>query len=109
MTGRYPMRYGLQTLVMFPSHAYGLPVDERTLPQTLKEAGYDIYIVGKWRLGHADKKYWPQNRGFEHFYGNLVGEVGYFSNDRGGGVDWQRDGRFLKEPGYFTDLTATRP
>ena len=104
MTGRYPMRYGLQTLVIFPSHTYGLPVDERTLPQALKEAGYDTYIVGKWHLGHADKKYWPQNRGFEHFYGNLVGEVDYFSKDRGGVIDWQRDGRFLKEPGYFTDL-----
>ena len=32
MTGRYPMRYGLQTLVIFPSHTYGLATDERTLP-----------------------------------------------------------------------------
>ena len=40
MTGRYPMRYGLQTLVIFPNHTYGLPTDERTLPQALKEAGY---------------------------------------------------------------------
>jgi len=30
MTGRYPMRLGLQTLVIFPSHTYGLPLDERT-------------------------------------------------------------------------------
>ena len=27
MTGRYAMRYGLQTLVIFPSHTYGLPTD----------------------------------------------------------------------------------
>ncbi len=40
MTGRYPMRYGLQTLVIFPSHTYGLPTDERTLPQALKDVGY---------------------------------------------------------------------
>src|SRR6266851_2258748 len=33
MTGRYPLRYGLQTLVIFPSHTYGLPTEERTLPQ----------------------------------------------------------------------------
>jgi len=32
------MRYGLQTLVIFPSHTYGLATDERTLPQALKEA-----------------------------------------------------------------------
>ena len=104
MTGRYAMRYGLETLVIFPSHTYGLPTDERTLPQALKDAGYDTDMVGKWHLGHADKKYWPQNRGFDHFYGNLVGEVDYFTKERGGIIDWQRDGTFLKEDGYFTTL-----
>ena len=104
MTGRYPMRYGLQTLVIFPSHTYGLPTDERTLPQALKEAGYRTAMVGKWHLGHADQKYWPQNRGFDHFYGNLVGEVDYFTKERGGLIDWQRNGKFLKEDGYFTTL-----
>ena len=34
MTGRYPIRHGLQTLVIFPSHGYGLPTDERTLPSS---------------------------------------------------------------------------
>ena len=102
MTGRYPMRHGLQTLVIFPSHTYGLPTDELTLPQALKEAGYQTAMVGKWHLGHADQKHWPQNRGFEHFYGNLVGEVDYFTKDRGGLIDWQRNGTFLKENGYFT-------
>jgi arylsulfatase A-like enzyme len=65
MTGRYPMRYGLQTLVIFPSHTYGLPTEERTLPQALKEVGYRTLMVGKWHLSHADKKFWPQNRGKE--------------------------------------------
>jgi arylsulfatase A-like enzyme len=104
MTGRYPMRYGLQTLVIFPSHTYGLPTEERTLPQALKETGYRTAMVGKWHLGHADQKYWPQNRGFEHFYGNLVGEVDYFTKERGGLIDWQRNGQFLKEDGYYTTL-----
>jgi arylsulfatase A-like enzyme len=104
MTGRYAMRYGLETLVIFPSHTYGLPTDERTLPQALKDAGYETAMVGKWHLGHADQKYWPHNRGFDHFYGNLVGEVDYFTKERGGIVDWQRDGKFLKENGYYTTL-----
>jgi arylsulfatase A-like enzyme len=104
MTGRYPMRYGLQTLVIFPSHTYGLPTDERTLPQALKEEGYATMMDGKWHLGHADKKYWPQNRGFDYFYGNVVGEVNYFSRERGGLIDWQRNGTFLKETGYYTNL-----
>jgi arylsulfatase A-like enzyme len=101
MTGRYPMRYGLQTLVIFPSHTYGLATDERTLAQALKEAGYQTYMVGKWHLGHAYKKYWPQNRGFDHFYGNLIGEVDYYTKERGGVIDWQRDGKFLNEKGYY--------
>ena len=104
MTGRYAARYGLQTVVIFPSHTYGLPTDERTLPQALREAGYQTAMVGKWHLGHADKKFWPQNRGFDHFYGNLVGEVDYFTKERGGLIDWQRDGKFLKEGGYYTTL-----
>ncbi len=104
MTGRYPMRYGLQTLVIFPSHTYGLALDERTLPQALEEAGYTTLMDGKWHLGHADKKYWPQNRGFDYFYGNVVGEVNYFTRERGGLIDWQRNGTFLKETGYYTTL-----
>lgn len=104
MTGRYPMRYGLQTLVIFPNHTYGLPTDERTLPEALKEAGYSTSMVGKWHLGHADQKYWPQNRGFDHFYGNTVGEVDYFTHQRSGITDWQRDGKFITEKGYYLDL-----
>ncbi|HKN28416.1 MAG TPA: sulfatase-like hydrolase/transferase [Roseiarcus sp.] len=87
MTGHYPMRYGL---VIFPSHTYGLATDERTLPQALKDAGYATLMDGKWHLGHADKKYWPQNRGFDYFYGNVVGEIDYFTHARGGVIDWQR-------------------
>lgn len=104
MTGRYPMRYGLQTGVIFPAHTYGLPTDERTLPQALKDAGYRTYMVGKWHLGHADRKYWPQNRGFDSFYGCLGEAVDYFKHDRGGVIDWQRNGKFLKEDGYFMNL-----
>jgi arylsulfatase A-like enzyme len=104
MTGRYPMRYGLQTLVIFPNHTYGLPTNERTLPEALKEAGYSTAMVGKWHLGHADKKFWPQNRGFEYFYGNTVGEVDYFTHKRAGIIDWQRNGTFIDEKGYVLTL-----
>src|SRR5947207_11377169 len=39
MTGRYPLRYGLQTLVIPASMSYGLSTDEWLLPQALKAAG----------------------------------------------------------------------
>lgn len=103
MTGRYPMRYGLQTLTIFPSHTYGLPLDEKTLPQVLKEAGYYTAMTGKWHLGHAYQKFWPQNRGFDYFYGNVSGGVDLFTKKRGNVIDWQRNGTFLKEEGYYDD------
>ena len=54
--------------------------------------------------GHADKKFWPQSRGFDYFYGNTVGEVGYFTHKRAGIIDWQRNGAFIDEKGYVLTL-----
>ena len=71
------------------------------MPQALKDAGYTTLMVGKWHLGHADKKYWPQNCGFDYFYGNVVGEVDYFTRERGGLIDWQRKGKFLSREGLL--------
>ena len=55
LTGRYPMRYGLQTLSILPWSQYGLPTGERLLPEALKEAGYRTVMLGKWQLGHYKK------------------------------------------------------
>jgi arylsulfatase A-like enzyme len=104
LTGRYPFRYGLQTLVIPSSHAYGLPTDEWLLPQALKEAGYETAIVGKWHLGHADRKSWPRQRGFDHQYGPMIGEIDYFTHEQHGVVDWYRDNERVVEEGYSTTL-----
>jgi arylsulfatase A-like enzyme len=106
LTGRYPMRQGLQVSVIRPNAAYGLPLEERLLPQALKEAGYATSIVGKWHLGSFDEKYWPTNRGFDHHYGHLFGALDYFTHIRDGKLDWYRDGKPLQEEGYTTQLFA---
>jgi arylsulfatase A-like enzyme len=104
MTGRYPMRQGLQVGVIRPNATYGLPLEERMLPQALKEAGYATSIVGKWHLGSFDEKYWPTKRGFDHHYGHLFGALDYFTHVRDGKLDWYRDGKPLQEEGYTTQL-----
>lgn len=104
MTGRYPFRYGLQTLVIPASATYGLPTDEWLLPQALKEAGYTTAIIGKWHLGHGDKKYWPRQRGFDYQYGPLIGEIDYFTHEEHHVVDWYRNNEKLHEEGYSTTL-----
>jgi arylsulfatase A-like enzyme len=104
MTGRYPMRYGLQTAVIPQGHDYGLATDEWLLPQALKDAGYQTAIIGKWHLGHADRKFWPQQRGFDYQYGPLIGEIDYFTHKVDGKVDWYRNGEVVEEEGYSTTL-----
>jgi arylsulfatase A-like enzyme len=104
MTGRYPFRYGLQTAVIPSVSAYGLDTTEWLMPQCLKEAGYRTAIIGKWHLGHADKKYWPKQRGFDHQYGAMIGELDYFTHSEHGVLDWFRDNQPVKEEGYTTQL-----
>jgi len=41
------------------------------MPQYFKENGYQTNLIGKWHLGRFKKEHWPQNRGFDHFYGYL--------------------------------------
>jgi arylsulfatase A-like enzyme len=106
LTGRYPMRYGLQVGVIRPWADYGLPLDERTLPQMLKEVGYSTFLTGKWHLGHSQPAYLPTHRGFDHQYGHYNGELDYFTHVRDGGFDWHRDDRVSHEEGYTTFLIA---
>lgn len=106
LTGRYPMRHGLQVGVVRPWAQYGLPLEERTLAQALKEAGYATAIVGKWHLGHFAPEYLPTRRGFDHQYGHYNGAIDYFTHLRDGGFDWHRDDQACRDDGYSTHLIA---
>lgn len=106
MTGRYPMRHGLQVGVVRPWAQYGLPLEERTLAQALKDAGYATAIVGKWHLGHFAPEYLPTRRGFDHQYGHYNGAIDYFTHIRDSGFDWHRDDRACRDEGYSTHLIA---
>jgi arylsulfatase A-like enzyme len=104
MTGRYPFRYGLQTAVIPSVSAYGLDTSEKLLPECLKQAGYKTALIGKWHLGHADKKWWPRQRGFDYHYGAMIGELDYFTHEEHGVLDWYRDNEPVREEGYTTTL-----
>lgn len=104
MTGRFPFRYGLQTIVIPGPAGYGLDTSEHLLPQCLKEAGYTTAIIGKWHLGHADTKYWPRQRGFDYQYGAMIGELDYYTHSDAGVLDWFRNNQPVKEEGYTTQL-----
>ncbi len=104
LTGRYPMRLGLQCGVVRPWARHGLPLGERTLPEALADAGYRTAIVGKWHLGHFKHDLLPMQRGFHQQYGHYNGALDYFTHIRDGGHDWHRDDKPNYDKGYSTDL-----
>jgi arylsulfatase A-like enzyme len=77
LTGKYQTRFGHE----FNPHVglegkLGLPLDQRTLAQQLRAAGYRTGLVGKWHLGFSTDHH-PQARGFDDFFGFLVGGHNY--------------------------------
>ncbi|MFC4998022.1 sulfatase-like hydrolase/transferase [Dactylosporangium cerinum] len=52
MTGQYPARVGI-TEFLGPSGDDFLPTSHRTLPETLRDAGYRTGLIGKWHLSET--------------------------------------------------------
>lgn len=105
LTGRLPVRNGMMSRefrVLFPFSAKGLPPEEITIAEALKEAGYTTAAVGKWHLGH-EAPYLPTDNGFDSYYGIP------YSNDMDNSA-WQpvplmRDKKIIEAPADQTTLT----
>src|SRR5882762_5908308 len=84
LTGRYQQRFGHENQPEQDDNntILGLPFGELTLPQILKPAGYVSGLIGKWHLGSAQNLR-PNQRGFDEFYGFLLGDSPYFSGSGG--------------------------
>jgi len=106
MTGRDPMRMGVAYGVIQAWDNHGVNPEEHFMPQSFLAAGYQTAMVGKWHLGHSQPGHHPNNRGFEHFYGHLQTEVGFYPPfSKEGGLDFQRNGKSIHiTEGYETFL-----
>ncbi len=72
MTGRYPTRVGATD--WFTGKREGrfkpaplhdrMPLEEITLAEALRDAGYRTFFAGKWHLGPTEE-FWPEHQGFE--------------------------------------------
>ncbi|MDQ3439162.1 MAG: sulfatase [Planctomycetota bacterium] len=99
LTGRYPARVGVTDYIGGPQpdaaaarpiyqdrllpapYKEQLALDETTVAEALKEAGYATFFGGKWHLGR--ERYYPDKQGFETMVGasyrGSPGKGGYFS------------------------------
>lgn len=78
LTGRYQQRFGHEFNPGRgePGQKIGLSLEERTLADRLKQAGYATGIFGKWHLGNQPE-FHPLKRGFDEYYGFLGGAHSY--------------------------------
>ena len=72
MTGKYPARLGITQWIGGPqtptAYREYMPLEEVTIAEALKEAGYATGFVGKWHLSTRDETrqtYYPGRQGFD--------------------------------------------
>ena len=73
----------------YPGYSGEIPLDQPTLAETLRAAGYETIMTGKWHntptpdtVASGSKHNWPSQRGFDTFYGFLDGETHFFFPSR---------------------------
>lgn len=124
MTGRWQQRFGLEFAFGYQVeqfrrvgaewvpepdiHGLGLPLSETTIADRLKSAGYVTGAFGKWHLGYKDE-YNPTKRGFDEYFGELLGHADFYRHVYFDGTPALRDGtQRVQRDGYFTDLVNER-
>eukprot|EP01052_Picozoa_sp_SAG31_P027978 SAG31_NODE_2664_length_5277_cov_461.678943_2_plen_174_part_00 len=68
LTGRLPIRSGCEQGVFNAEAVGGLPANETTMAEAVKEAGFATMAIGKWHLGQRDM-YLPTSHGFDSYLG----------------------------------------
>ncbi|MED5585709.1 MAG: arylsulfatase [Verrucomicrobiota bacterium] len=94
LTGRYHPRGGV-----YSTSAGGerLDLDEHTIAQTFKAAGYATGAFGKWHNG-MQYPYHPNGRGFDEYYGFCSGHWAHYFSPM-----LEHNGRIVKGDGFVVD------
>ncbi len=88
LTGLYPHQAGVGHMTVDGGHeGYRGELNRRcaTIAEVLRPAGYSTYMAGKWHVVNntdiklnGSKHNWPIQRGFDRYYGTIVGAGNYF-------------------------------
>jgi arylsulfatase A-like enzyme len=93
-TGRYNARGGVRGVSTGEER---LDLDETTIAQTFKAAGYATGAFGKWHNG-TQSPYHPNDRGIDEYYGFCSGHWGSYFDP-----DLDHNGRFVRGKGFIVD------
>jgi len=97
LTGRYHVRTGVSGT---STGRVRLDLDESTITEAFKQAGYKTALFGKWHNG-GQAPYHPNCRGIDEFYGFCSGHWGNYFNPV-----LEHNGEIVKGNGFITnDLT----
>ncbi len=116
LTGRYPPRTGVISILGGKRGTTGLAADQLTLARLLQPLGYRSGIFGKWHLGMKDE-HAPNAHGFDEFFGFRAGCVDYYSHifywAQHNGVNpahdlWQDETEVWHNGRYLTELITER-
>jgi len=80
ITGQYPHKAGVgyfDVNLGLPPYQGFLNKESLTFGEVLKQAGYSTLLSGKWHVGN-DSTSWPNQRGFDKFFGVIGGGANYF-------------------------------
>lgn len=94
LTGRYHGRTGVSGVSEGKER---LNLDETTLAQVFKKAGYVTGAFGKWHNG-TQHPYHPNSRGFDEFYGFCSGHWGHYFD-----AEMDHNGEIVRGNGYMAD------
>jgi len=84
LTGQYQHKAGVgyfDVNLGLPAYQGYLNKESLTLGEVFRSGGYSTLLSGKWHVGSEDKAQWPNQRGFDKFYGILKGAANYFNTD----------------------------
>ena len=116
LTGRQPFRAGIVD-VLRPDGPSGIPDDEITIAEALREQGYATQAIGKWHLGDR-RQYLPTQHGFDHYFGipysmDMLPTILYRDNeiidDLTGGKVEDITIRYTNEAIEFIERSKSRP
>jgi len=81
LSGQYQHKAGVgyfDVNLGLPAYQGYLNKESLTLAEVLRNGGYNTLMSGKWHVGN-DSLSWPNQRGFNQFYGVIGGGANYFN------------------------------